>query len=480
MAGLRIEGHTSGNVAEVNTSNELKVALTSNRSIAGYATILSEIDSGSVTGSSLKRAPEVSSDFKTRTGLDTFLFDERFPGTALNTNSWYSAISGMTIAISGGFLVLNSNASTIANHVARVGTWRGFPVFRTSQTYLECMVQFTQTPISNNICEWGFGIASGVAAPTDGAFFRINSSGEFRAIINANGVEIQSDPLNFDTLIGINTTKNCIISLGSDNARFWIDDVLVATIVLPTGGYSATSSNNLPILFRNHNTSATSAVQSMKIGGVNVSLGDWHTSKNYAHQMSGAGFHSSIVQTGSTPGQTAQWANSANPSAAAPTNTTAALGSGLGGIFIANVNGLAVTTDYIISSYKVPTGTSTLFGKTLYITGVKVSAGVAGAANGAGGPTTWALALAYGHTTVSLATAESGTAKAPRRIPLGLQSVATSAAIGTIANECSTSFNTPIVVNQGEFVQVIMRLLVNNSSASQTSNFYISFEGYFE
>lgn len=482
MAGFRVEGDVSGNVAEVNSNKELRVALQPELETAGYAVIASEIDDGSVTTTPLRLQPEISFDFRTRVGTDTILFDEIFPNTVLNSAIWTAPVTTMTLTVASGFATLNAGLSTASAAVARLTSYRSFPVYGTSQTHFESGIQFTQLPISSNVCEWGFGIASGTTAPTDGAFFRLDSSGQFRAVVSANGTEVQSGTLDFATLVGTNTTRNFIVSLANNTAVFWIDDVIVANISLSAAGYSITASGNLPILYRNYNSGATSAAQVMKVGYVNISLGDWSTNKLYAHQMTGAGRHSSMTQTGAASiAQTAVWANSANPTAAAPTNTTAALGSGLGGIFIANINGLAVTTDFIVSSFQVPAGTSAIPGKSLYVTGLKVTSVNTVVANGAGGPTTWAMALAYGHTAVSLATAEASTTKAPRRIPLGVQSLAASAAVGQNASpDISTMFSSPVVVQPGEFVQVIMRFVSNNSAATEALNFYIQFDGYFE
>lgn len=80
--------------------------------------------------------------------------------------------------------------------------------------------------------------------------------------------------------------------------------------------------------------------------------------KAWAHVMAGAGGMSYQGQTGQTLGSTALYTNSlAAGAGAVMTNTTAALGSGLGGQFSA-LPTLAVGTDGIVSSYQVPVGTS--------------------------------------------------------------------------------------------------------------------------
>lgn len=70
--------------------------------------------------------------------------------------------------------------------------------------------------------------------------------------------------------------------------------------------------------------------------------------------------------SGGTMGSLASYANNANPTAAVPTNTTAALGTGLGGQFW-ETDTLAVNTDGIIDSYQVPAASANYSGKRLSI-----------------------------------------------------------------------------------------------------------------
>ena len=67
-------------------------------------------------------------------------------------------------------------------------------------------------------------------------------------------------------------------------------------------------------------------------------------------------------------------------------------------------------------SYQVPAGTVNVSGKRLKITGVKMTSFVQTAMTG--GPLVNTFALAFGHTAVSLATAEAAATKKPRIILL--------------------------------------------------------------
>jgi hypothetical protein len=178
-------------------------------------------------------------------------------------------------------------------------------------------------------------------------------------------------------------------------------------------------------------------------------------------------------------GSTALYTNSlAAGAGAAATNTTAALGSGLGGQFTVTPT-LAVPTDGIISSFQVPVGTAALAGKTLYITGVKIQGMVTAALTG--GPVYYAYSLAYGHTAVSLATSEAATTKAARRIPLGFETYVVTAAAGTLGSQNGVvmNFDTPIVVQQGEFIQVVAKNMGTVTTVG-TITILVAFNGYFE
>jgi hypothetical protein len=87
----------------------------------------------------------------------------------------------------------------------------------------------------------------------------------------------------------------------------------------------------------------------MKVSATNVTLGEMNNSQAWSHVLSGAGGMGYQGQTGGTLGSTALYTNNLAPTAGvAMTNTTAALGSGLGGQFSA-LPTLAVNNDGIIT-----------------------------------------------------------------------------------------------------------------------------------
>jgi hypothetical protein len=150
--------------------------------------------------------------------------------------------------------------------------------------------------------------------------------------------------------------------------------------------------------------------------------------------------------------------NEANVTAAVPTTTTAALGSGLGGTFWETAT-LAVNTDGIIASYQVPAGTANLPGRRLVLRGMYLTSYIQTAITG--GPFTAEWFLAFGHTAVSLGTAEAAATKAPRRIALPFtQQIVVTQAVQTVVAQGVTFCDfgdAPVFVNPGEFVALCTR-----------------------
>jgi hypothetical protein len=473
---IRVKGTTNLQEVDINGNAHVNGPLTDVQ--AGFQSMLAENDAGTVTGSRYVKAVEVSDDFRVRVGLDTMIFNDQFPGATFNTGLWQNTNTTMTSTVASGFANLNAGLSIAAGAVAQLRTYRHFPCYKQYTTYAESEVQFTQSPVSGNRCEWGLMLVSGTALPTDGAFFRITETGEFRAVLSYNGSETQSIALNATTLILPGTTHSFLIYVGSTVVEFWIDNVLVSEIKTPAGQGSSLSSMNLPLSFRSYNVSATSLAQVMKIGNINVTWGDQNGNKPWGHILSGSGAHATQGQTGATIGSTANYSNAAAAAAVALSNTTPGAGNiGLGGI-INVLPTLAAGTDGILCSYQVPLGTSILPGRSLYITGIKINSVVTTTL--AGGPVICATGIAYGHTAASLATTETAASKAPRRLGLGIQNFALNAAVGVQGQEMMDDYTVaPICVHPGEFFQVALRNLGTVTSTGVIT-FVVGITGYWE
>ena len=486
MYNIRIiDGYGKVNVANV-TNDTLHINPTLTDDNAGFGCITTVADMGTETGIKLNRAAEASEDFRLRIGVDTVFFNEQFSSTTINTSVWGTVSSTMTAAAQAqGLCVINSASSVATGNYCQLKSWRTFPVLGTFGIYYEANIQIMNPPVPNQKIEWGAMLAATNAVPTDGAFFRLNEIGNFFAVLNYNGIEVTSEPLDFSGLVGEVLTHNYRIAIYDDAAKFWIDDVKVARLIRQKDAPSIVLCSSLPFAARVCNTAALMGVNQLRFGHVIVGMRDHALSKPWSHMSSGMGMMSYQGASGQTVGTTSQLAIAANPTAAGPTATTAACVAtatlGLGGIFLANITSLAATTDYIIQSHQVAAGSNVLPGRNLFITGVQFQAVNMGAANAAT-LMSWEVGLNFGGTNVNQSTGESVTAKLARRFPLGAQSLAASAAIGIPASP-SISLDlrySPIIIQQGEFVQLFIRFINYTSTASQALWCYAHFSGYWE
>jgi len=488
---IRIKGST--NEAEVNSSNQLKVITetdaATNPGNVGAVKIFAENDPGIKTGSAYLKSQEVSQDFRSRVGVDTVLFSHTFNATTQNTGLWKHAFTTMTMTQSAGFLNVNAaGTSTVSGNYAYLQSWRYFPLIGTAPVCAEITGAFTAYPTANEIFQYGLGIATGAAEPVDGVWLELTSNGLYGCVRYNSGVTSKQALETTITNFPLNTNTKYSIVIGEREIEYWIDDVLYGEQLIPVGQGQAFLSTSLPLFIQKYNsgTIGSSPNTIFKVGDVTVTLMDIATNKTWAGQLASSGLGLQTLDGGTyTNGaQQIQWANTTLPTAAAATNTTAALGAFLGGIFQMNAAATS-TTDVIISSYQNPLGGVNQTGRVMHIRGVKVDIVNAGAANSATVPTTIALALAWGSTAASLATTESAsfannTTKIRRPQPIGVIGLPVSAVVGQQGTSLQFDFEAPIIVNPGEFVGVMGKILSGAATASQVWQFVISPNLYHE
>jgi hypothetical protein len=408
------------------------------------------------------------------------LFNEVFNYTAVNTALFFQATSTQTITVAGGTLNLNAGAVVTANTYSAVKTYQYFPFQADFATYMTADMSLSNTPQLNCLVELGFIQAVNNSAPTDGAFFRYDATATLKAVLNNNGTEYTSAAITAPAAGVMHKYK---VVLENDRALYYIDGALVANIAAPTGLGMPTYAQAQPFQFRCvHSATAPALSNTPKLGNVWIGAQDAiGQGRNMAEFAALAGKTGAQGQSGHTMGSTALYSNSlAAGSGLAATNTTAALGSGLGGQF-ALLPTLAVPTDGIICSFQNPAATAAIPGKTLYVRGVKIQGCVTTVLAGNASPVILAFSLAFGHTAVSMAQAEAAGAKAPRRIPLGYETYAAAAAVGTLGSQQGVymPFDAPIAVNPSEFIAVVAKNL-GVVTTTGVITFQISFNSYWE
>lgn len=476
MSGIRVEGNTSGNVAEVNSANQLKVVTevdaTNNPGNVGAIRIFGENDGGSLTGDILLRSPEVDVDYRQRVSQDVIFDDHVFNTTAQDTGKHNYLNTTMTNAWTAGQLTTNDSSITTTTTGTVFSTYAQFPIQGTTTVSADTEIGFSAQPQSNTFIEFGIGIPGAqTVAPTDGVFFRLNVSG-LQGIASFNGTEVTTGifPLSGGTGTWAYTNSKryqFICYVTAVEAQFWVNDGTgtncLGTIPLPSG-QSRMCMSSYGQFFLKHRIvggaaggiiQATMGAYNVRVGGTNLftTISTAGNRIQGSYQGGSGGTMGSVARFG-----TITTGNEANVTAAVPTTTTAALGSGLGGTFWETVS-LAVNTDAIIMSYQVPAGTVNIPGRRLCLRGMYLNSYVQTVI--VGGPYTAEYFLAFGHTAVSLATTEAATTKAPRRIALPfVQQVTAAQAVRTTLAQTTTFCDfgdAPVYVNPGEFIQLCTR-----------------------
>jgi hypothetical protein len=489
MAGFRIEGNVSGNVAEVNAANQLRVApetnAVDNAANVGAVRAFGENDAGDLTGVVELRSHEVDEDYRTRVAQDLILDEEAFNYTAQNTGKHTYLTTTLTNAWTAGQLTTNSGSTTTTTTGTVLQTYAFFPVIGQQTLSATTAIGFSAQPQANTFIEFGLMLPSTVAvAPTDGVFFRLNSAG-LQGIASFNGAETSTGifPLanGAGTWVYVNSKRyNFTVDYSATHVDFWVDDgsdsgtVKLGAIALPSGQGRMTMAPALPWALKHRITGgAAGGVIQSTVGGYTVRVCGSNLS-TLPSTLGNRVYGSYQGFSGGTLGTLATYPNSANPTAAAPSNTalTANLPAGLGGQGAVTA-AAAAATDGIWGSYQVPAGTANVQGRRLVLRGVRVDAVNNGAAV-ATTATTVQFALAFGHTAASMATAEAAAAKAPRRIALGFMTWPVGAAIGAQPQGGPVFVDlgdAPIYVNPGEFVALVGKFLIGTATASQVINF---------
>jgi hypothetical protein len=427
----------------------------------GGMRMFSENDVGTYTGTPTLSSPETSSDYRLRVGLDTLLFNDTFPATTQNTSLWSYTFNTLTAAQPGtGTVNFSVVQGTTSAHGAFMRTFQYFGLVKTAPLAFEFDVgQFTAALVTNEVFLIGFGLPTGATTPpTDGCWLQITSGGAV-GVANYNGSAVQTGVMLPIGSLTVGDLSHWIVVCGKEEVQFWYEQEIVGTLAIPAANAQPFQSTSLPVFVMKYNTGNVSNTNTMRVADVAVTIQDLQTTKPWAHQMALAGQSGYIGQDGQTQGKTSIWTNNTAPTAVALTNTAAAF-VGLGGI-AAVLPTLAANSDGIVFSFQNPAGTVNIPGRNLIITGAKIQGAVS--VIFAGGPVIYAYALAFGHTAVSLATAETasfatGTTHAPRIVPIGIEAFPATAAVGTVGSGTAiVEFQSPIVVRPGEFVQLIAR-----------------------
>lgn len=444
----------------VTSNNELKVNLPTVAAQAGYAKIVD--NAGHVMA--------FDAEGRVAADISNLLFSDYVDGVAVDIRKWIQSSATHTIAQATGFITLNSAAVTTVNASSNITSIDLFDMMHESYIYWHARVLTPNIPQINATMEMGLGKVATTAAPTDGAFFRWTTAGDFRCVVNNAGVEVQSSALTAPTQ---NNVHHYEIKVEHGEADFIINGAVVASLEAGAGTSNITDGARQPCFFRVYTAgTAPSTAPQLRIAATDV----WRTvidvNKPWADMMVGQG--NGAYQSPVTAfAQTANHANSTSPVSATLSNTAAGYTT-LGGRWQFAAPAGAVT-DYALFGYQVPVGYQ------LNITNFNISSVNMGAA-----VATTATIVDYGvglnSSAVSLATVDGAGTWAPRRIPLGIHPWIVGAAIGAAPGNQDINLNlrTPWVVDSGRFFHVIAQVPVGTATAGQIIRGDVFVGGYYE
>jgi hypothetical protein len=465
-------GATEANVTNQNLAVTLPLVLAQ----SGYTRSVSEVDEGFVTGTARVLQTEASEDFRLRTETDTVLDAHIFNELAQMTGKHKLFNTTMTGTFPGGGFTTNGSAIVTANTGLLLQTYQAFPVISGAQLNIYLKVKFNTAFLATNMTtDIGLTLNPAAApyAPTDGVGLRMDSTGLYGFSVYNGGTPQTTSPFkiiaagaNWAPVIG--NEYDFLVTLTEQIAIFWLDQrdgrgpVIVGTIAEPLGTGRLFMSGSLPLSIRQSiGGTAASTAQGITVVSYAVNHGGFDNMRNEvvsAAVITGG----QQGQQGHTQGGLSNYTNNLPAGAGVVLSNTTAAATGEGGQVSVQPT-LAAGTDGILFFYTNPAPTVNITGRQQLIKSVKISGLVTTAL--VGGPVNYFFSVCYGGTAVSLATTESATTKAHRRIFIGQQSYATAAAVGVVGNDVVMNFVDGLPLNPGETLVIAAKNLGTVTSA---------------
>ena len=184
MAGFRIEGNTSGNVAEVDASNNLKVILPTTDASAGAVIPVYS------PGGSVYKHPVFTDEGSSVVSLGTQLLDLNWnTGT---TATWPSKIgtsaTTLTKQVNSGYMRLNQGAATTTTTGIAIYSNRTVNIENGRETVVRMYAKYTNGSATNKRVDLGLGYyAFGTgqsAAMNEFIGFRWTTTGGIQAVVD--------------------------------------------------------------------------------------------------------------------------------------------------------------------------------------------------------------------------------------------------------------------------------------------------------
>jgi len=493
-----IVGGVSGNKAEVDSNNNVKVNLPTTPTQAGF-TQLTDVWTTSVPSTARKARITVDGDLYT--GQRQIVYRTDFNNAVATTpmsSQWLAEATTMAMAVNGGFLRLNSGSITTVTTGVQMHSCRTFNIEDGAAIAGRFTVKTNNGAVTNKQFDLGFGMSVPVAGqgnnPIEFTGFRWTTGGAFIGVLeySVGGASTAiTVNLNGGVPLADSVTHAYEVIITNDHVEFWIDNVYANTISMASAGSGLFKANGYPLFMRAFNSaSAPALAPSLDIADVSVlRLGPGVDIPQQFRQVL-AGRHSLYQQTGltATDGSTALVPASGTAPTAGVGSNTATTFTGLGGVYRCTLTGVTgahvnvILSDYTNPNVPVAVGAAN-DARNLVITDIMISPTVVSTAL-TGGGFIGTYFVAVGGSAVSLATttANGTTAvatKAPRILMLtATDNFAATAAAGTVGTRTGDS---SIVVHPGEHLVCGFRVMYATAAVTAGAiDGSISFSGYWD
>jgi hypothetical protein len=216
---------------------------------------------------------EFGSDNRLRVGQESMALFDTFEGAAVDTRWWTASQSGMTQTVSGGILTLNAGASLTNANYSILNSNKNIRFAVEFGIYYQCRARVIA--FANVTQEFGIGSVATNAAPTNGGFFRMVGT-TLTGVINHNGTETSTATL---ATLANASYYSFEIFYYEETVKFEVsgaDGVVVAeaTIQIPMGQASFSTSSAIPAFFRTYNTGTAGTAGQLLVGSVAVTSMD--------------------------------------------------------------------------------------------------------------------------------------------------------------------------------------------------------------
>lgn len=417
-------------------------------------------------------------------GDDTVLLADAFEGTVRNLNQWVETATTQASAqaVATG-LTLNSAATTTTTTGIIESSHRQFPLMARAGLVFRAHCRIVG--LTNCVEELGFSdqTSATTALNNNGAFFRRDSAGSLQPVLAFNGTETQGS-----TMTGPATTDYASYEIYLEETRATFSIVshtgaMISSQVMEIGSSGGGAGSvtqarmfaltHIPCMLRVYNTGAAGTAPQIIVNNVTVQIVDVWSQRDHSVQQSGLGLNSLTSPTAYT--QLANYANSAAPASATLSNTAAGYTT-LGGQyqFAAQATN---ETDFALFGWTNPTP------YTFYCTGIRIGEMMNLVAVVTTTPSVYMWGAAFNSSAVSLAT---GAPYTPMRVQLGVQGFPTSAinttlgAIGAVAPGFSWTPGTPMAVQPGRFLHIILKQMLGSATATEIFRGSVTIDGFFE